>query len=41
LILGEYLADYLSTEASKVKGEQAYEIWREHYKKFDQKKLEA
>ena len=41
MILGEYLADYYSTEGHRGKGEDAYEKWKNHHKAFEQKKIEA
>lgn len=41
MILGEYLAGYYSNEANRVKGEPAYDIWRNFHSSFDQKKIDA
>jgi hypothetical protein len=41
LILGEYLAEFYAQEASKAKGEQLYEAWRNFHKAFEQKKIDV
>lgn len=41
LVLGEYLAEYYAAEAHRVKGEEAYDKWRNYHKSFDQKKLDV
>ena len=39
--MGQYLSQYYANEANKMKGEQAYENWKNYQKHFDQRKLQA
>ena len=41
IVMGEYLSEYYANESNKMKGEQAYENWKNYHKIFDQRKLEA
>lgn len=41
LILGSYMAEYYEQEAHKVKGEPAYELWKNYFKAYEGKKPEG
>jgi len=40
IILGEYVSEFYSNEQNRVKGEQAYDLWRNFQKEFDNKKID-
>lgn len=41
LILGSYMAEYYEQEAHKVKGDASYDLWKNYFKTYETKKLEA